>query len=191
MKIALLLAYLLIAAIVVAAVLIEKGVKEAERSFETGYEAHEHLWETVLEGAETDKYDKYAIYASRITQLELGEQFYFSLRENRNSAGALYIIYCDNEETYLYDNGELIWMENLTKTEAIKLNGPLFLLESSAFKNQLGASIGIEIKQPVTQLLYSLQILKLSHPSARDRLGTMKGAADCTCHGSYGVRISS
>ncbi len=231
LKIALLLVYLLVAASVVAAVLIEKRVAEAERSFETGHDAHEYLWETVLEGAETDKYDKYAIYTSRIlavkhpevylqgdalfleqimtasgykevylienihdyesfystsfggppfsfedvefvayevvstpklypenyplfayldrrlfpiattlktweneiTQLELGEQFYFSLRENRDFASALYIIYCDNEETYLYDNGELTWMENLTKTEVIKGNPILIFNEENVW----------------------------------------------------------
>jgi hypothetical protein len=235
LKIALLIVYLLVAASVVATVLIEKGVEEAERSFETGYEAHEYLWETVLEGAETDKYDKYAIYASRIlavkhpeiylqgdnifleqimtsngyqrvysidnihdesfmhtsfggppfsfedvefegyevistaqlypenyplfayldrrlfpvsttlktweneiTQLELGEQFYFSLKENRGSAGALYIIYCDNEETYLYDNGELTQIKNLTKTEVIKGNPVLILNEENVWYPLMG-----------------------------------------------------
>lgn len=66
MKIALFLVYLLVAACFVAAVLMEKGVEEAERSFETGCEAHEYLWEMVLDGAGADKYDKYGIYASRI-----------------------------------------------------------------------------------------------------------------------------
>ncbi|MEA1904745.1 MAG: hypothetical protein U9M97_02545, partial [Candidatus Hadarchaeota archaeon] len=72
-------------------------------------------------------------WENEITQLELGEQFYFSLKENRGSAGALYIIYCDNDETYLYDNSELIWMGNLTKTEVIKGNPILIFNEENVW----------------------------------------------------------
>ncbi len=72
-------------------------------------------------------------WENKITQLELGEQFYFSLKENRGFAGALYIIYCDNGETYLYDNGELIWMKDLTKTEVINGNPVLILNEENVW----------------------------------------------------------
>ena len=72
-------------------------------------------------------------WENEITQLELGEQFYFSLKENRGSAVGLYIIYCDNEETYLYDNGELTWMENLTKTGVIRGNPILIFNEENVW----------------------------------------------------------
>lgn len=72
-------------------------------------------------------------WENEITQLELGAQFYFSLKENRGFAGALYIIYCDNEETYLFDNGELIWMKNLTRTGEIRGNPILILNEENVW----------------------------------------------------------
>lgn len=72
-------------------------------------------------------------WENEITQLELGAQFYFSLKENRGFAGALYIIYCDNEETYLFDNGELTWMKNLTKTGEIRGNPILILNEENVW----------------------------------------------------------
>lgn len=72
-------------------------------------------------------------WENEITQLELGAQFYFSLKENRGFAGALYIIYCDNEETYLFDNGELIWMKNLTRTKEIRGNPILIFNEENVW----------------------------------------------------------
>lgn len=72
-------------------------------------------------------------WENEITQLELAEQFYFSLKENRGAAGGLYVIYCDNEETYLYDNGELTWMKNLTKTGEIRGNPILILNEENVW----------------------------------------------------------
>jgi len=72
-------------------------------------------------------------WENEITQLELGEQFYFSLKENRGSAAGLYIIYCDNEETYVYDNDELTWMENLTKTGVIRGNPILIFNEENVW----------------------------------------------------------
>jgi len=77
-------------------------------------------------------------WENRITQLERGEQFYFSLKENRDSAASLYVIYCDNEETYLYDNGELIWMKNLTKTGEINGNPVLILNEENVWYPLMG-----------------------------------------------------
>jgi hypothetical protein len=215
---------LVIAVSVTVAILV---VKKAE---ETGVAVHESLWKATLDGAKTDKYDKYAIYASRIlavkhpevylqgdaiflkhitshngyqkeylikdvhdvyfyaqdmvgppfsfndvnfenyspvsfteiypenyplfsyldrrllpiastlklwenkiTQLELGEQFYFSLRENRNSTQGLYIIYCGNEETYVYDSGKLTWMRNLTNTNVVSSSPILIFNEENVW----------------------------------------------------------
>ena len=212
-----------------AAVLVVK------KSEETGAAIHESLYRTILDGAKTDKYDVYAIYASRIlavthpevylqgdaiflkhitsndgfqeeylikdvrsnyltsqnivgppfsfsdvnfesysivsctetypenyplfsyldrrllpiastlklwenkiTQLELGEQFYFSLRENRGSAVGLSIIYCDNEETYVCNGGELIWMRNLAKTDTLAGNPILIFNEENVWYPLMG-----------------------------------------------------
>jgi len=67
-----------------------------------------------------------------VTQLELGEQFFFALRENGVSED-LYLIYCDNEETYIYDNGELTWMRNLASVEEIAGNPILVFNENYAW----------------------------------------------------------
>jgi hypothetical protein len=225
--------YLLLAVIATTIVIagslvyLEKKEGMTERSFGSSFEAHQYLWGKTLEGAKSDKYSKYAIYASRIlavkhpeaylrgddlflnyvmttngyeevylirdvqddrfvngifsgppfsfndvefeaynvlsfaqlypenyplfgyldrrlfpisttlktwenkiTQLELAEQLYFSLKENKGTSEGLYVIYCDNEETYVYDNGELIWAKNLEKTHEIMGNPILILNEN-------------------------------------------------------------
>jgi len=73
------------------------------------------------------------LWENKITQLELGEQFYFSLKENRGSAQGLYIIYCDNEETYIYDSGKLTWMRNLAKTNTVAGNPILIFNEENVW----------------------------------------------------------
>lgn len=225
-----LLICLVIAVSVIAAVL--NIIKETE---EAGNAVHERLWKKTLEGTRTDKYDKYAIYASRIlavrhpevylqgdaiflehimshdgyrkayeikdvhdmyfyaqnmvgppfsfndvrfehyelisfaetypenyplfpyldrrllpiastlklwenkiTQLELGGQFYFSLKEKRGSAVGLYIVYCDNEETYVYNSGELTWMGNLEKTNMVAGNPILIFNEENVWYPLMG-----------------------------------------------------
>jgi hypothetical protein len=225
-----LLMCLVIAVSVAVAVLVAKKAKETDLA------VHESLWRTILEGAKTDKSDKYAVYASRIlavthpevylqgdaiflkhitshdgyqkeysikdvhdnyfnaqdmvgppfsfgdvnfenysivsftetypenyplfvyyldrrllpiastlklwenkiTQLDLGEQFYFSLRGNRSSAQDLYIIYCDNEETYVYDSGKLTWMRNLTNTNVVSGNPILIFNEENVWYPLMG-----------------------------------------------------
>jgi hypothetical protein len=219
----------------VIAVSVTVAVLVAKKAEETGIAVHESLWKTILDGAKTDKYDMYAIYASRIlavthpevylqgdeiflnhitshdgyqkeylikdvhdnyfnaqdmvgppfsfgdvnfenyttvfftetypenyplfsyldrrllpiastlklwenkiTQLELGEQFYFSLVENSGSAVGLYIIYCDNEETYVCNGGELTWMRNLAKTDTVAGNPILIFNEENVWYPLMG-----------------------------------------------------
>jgi hypothetical protein len=60
-------------------------------------------------------------------------QFYFALKENRGSNKNLYVIYCGNENAYIYENGELIWAENLGSVNAVTGNPILILNEESVW----------------------------------------------------------
>ena len=61
---------------------------------------------------------------NQLTQLELGVQYYFSMDGIEG-----YIIYCDNENTYLFREGSLFWMKTLESTETIQGNPILILNE--------------------------------------------------------------
>jgi hypothetical protein len=61
---------------------------------------------------------------NQITQLELGIQYYFSSNESER-----YLIYCDNENTYLYGGESLVWMKSGGPVETIQGNPILIFNE--------------------------------------------------------------
>jgi hypothetical protein len=66
---------------------------------------------------------------NELTQLEKAVQLYFKEKEKGVSSSALYLIYCDNENTYLYKNGKLIEMKNLREVNEVEGNPILIFNE--------------------------------------------------------------
>ena len=66
-------------------------------------------------------------FDNRITQLEKAEQLYFKAKHS--GANDLFLLYCDNENAYLYGNGSLIWAENQEKVNSIEGNPVLIFNE--------------------------------------------------------------
>ncbi|MDD4985305.1 MAG: hypothetical protein PHQ43_05875 [Dehalococcoidales bacterium] len=64
----------------------------------------------------------------RVTQLAKAVQYYFVLKEQAPS-DQIYLIYCDNENTYLYHQGDLIFATDLQKAEQIEGNPILIFNE--------------------------------------------------------------
>jgi hypothetical protein len=69
---------------------------------------------------------------AKISQLELAEQYYFSLKETTPTKKT-YIIYCDNENTYVFSDNELTSMTNLKKNEAMEGNPVLIFNEENVW----------------------------------------------------------
>lgn len=104
--------------------------------------------------------DSLKTHDGRITQLEKAEQLYFKAKEE--GATELFLIYCDNENAYLYRDGSLIWARNLEPEATIEGNPILIFNETYVWyplmgrddtqKNQLLRELvelyATEIKQP-------------------------------------------
>ena len=74
-------------------------------------------------------------FDNRVTQLEKAEQLYF--REKEHGAQDLFIIYCGNENSYLYQDGTLISMNN-GEVENIEGNPILIFNEDSVWYPLMG-----------------------------------------------------
>lgn len=96
--------------------------------------------------------------AHEITQLELGVQYYFACKKEN-----MYLIYCDNENTYVY-NDNLIWMKTLEEPEEIEGNPilifneqyvwyPLMERDDSSKDNLLKELVSTYTKEVTTPLL--------------------------------------
>lgn len=66
-------------------------------------------------------------FDSKITQLEKAEQLYFKAKHG--GASDLFLLYCDNENAYLYHNDSLIWAENQEKVTSVEGNPILIFNE--------------------------------------------------------------
>ncbi|MGC1121751.1 MAG: hypothetical protein WBA22_11725 [Candidatus Methanofastidiosia archaeon] len=62
---------------------------------------------------------------NRLTQLEKGVQAYFAARGEKE----MYLLYCDNENTYLYNGDDIIWANTLEPAEQIDGNPILIFNE--------------------------------------------------------------
>jgi hypothetical protein len=62
---------------------------------------------------------------NRLTQLEKGVQAYFAERGEKE----MYLLYCDNENTYLYSDDDIIWADTLEPVEEIDGNPILIFNE--------------------------------------------------------------
>lgn len=70
---------------------------------------------------------------NQITQLELGIQHYFSTDDPHS-----YLIYCDNENTYLFTEGSLLWMNSQELTDTIQGNPILIFNEHHVWYPLMG-----------------------------------------------------
>ena len=75
---------------------------------------------------------------NRVTQLAKAEQHYFALKESGATADLMYLIYCDNENAYLYHQGALISALDLEETERIEGNPILVFNESNVWYPLMG-----------------------------------------------------
>jgi hypothetical protein len=98
---------------------------KAEGLYPSGYPFLPYLDRRLLPIASTLK-----LAHNSLTELELAEQCYFSLRE-KSKASDPYIIYCDDESAYVYDDarGRLIRMGDLKGDEAPAGN-PILIFNS-------------------------------------------------------------
>jgi len=64
-------------------------------------------------------------FDDRITQLEKSEQLYFKARHS--GASDLFLIYCDNENAYLYRDGSVVSAENQEKATNIIQGNPILI----------------------------------------------------------------
>jgi len=67
-----------------------------------------------------------------VTQIERSVWYYFE-RKKTGGLADLFLIYCHNENTYLYCKGELIWMKNLQKVDNIDGNPILVFNEETVW----------------------------------------------------------
>jgi hypothetical protein len=54
-----------------------------------------------------------------LTQLELAEQYYFKLNETLTDGSRVFIIYCANDESYIYNSGQLTSMNGLKSVSSV------------------------------------------------------------------------
>jgi len=66
-------------------------------------------------------------FDSKITQLEKAERLYFEAKHG--GASDLFLLYCDNENAYLYQDGSLIWAESQEKVTSVEGNPVLIFNE--------------------------------------------------------------
>ncbi len=64
-----------------------------------------------------------------ITQIEKGVQLYFFLIENGETPENLYLVYCNNGNTYLIQNYQLIWVKNIQNVDSVQGNPILIFNE--------------------------------------------------------------
>lgn len=57
---------------------------------------------------------------NKITSLEKAEQYYFKLKENGYEIDTIYLLYCENGNSYIYKDGELIDAFDLSPSEGVK-----------------------------------------------------------------------
>jgi len=75
---------------------------------------------------------------NRLNQLEKVEQYYFVLKEKGTAPDQLYLVYCDNENAYLYDRGNLIEAEDLENVVQVEGNPILVFNEESVWYPLMG-----------------------------------------------------
>jgi hypothetical protein len=97
----------------------EYRIIEFQAYYPEGYPVFPFLDRRVLPVASTLKPAE-----NQLTQLELGVQYYFST----GRIGS-YLIYCDNENTYLFSEGSLFWMKTLEPVGTIQGNPILIFNE--------------------------------------------------------------
>jgi hypothetical protein len=73
-----------------------------------------------------------------ITQVDMASAYYAMLRQNNAEAHTMYIIYCDNENSYVYHEGQIMFMKNLQSVESIQGNPILIFNENHAWFPLLG-----------------------------------------------------
>ena len=73
-----------------------------------------------------------------VTQLAKIQQYYSAPKENGVAPDQMYIIYCDNENSYLYHGGDVIWAENLDTTAHIEGNPILVFNEQNVWYPWMG-----------------------------------------------------
>ncbi|MCK4581110.1 MAG: hypothetical protein KAU10_07145, partial [Dehalococcoidia bacterium] len=75
---------------------------------------------------------------NRLTQLGKVEQYYFALKEKGTAPDHLYLVYCDNGNAYLYDQGNLIEAKDLEKVGQVEGNPILVFNEESVWYPLMG-----------------------------------------------------
>ncbi|MCK4222457.1 MAG: hypothetical protein KAX25_06240, partial [Dehalococcoidia bacterium] len=75
---------------------------------------------------------------NRLTQLEKAEQHYFALKEEGTALDQLYLIYCDNDNAYLYNQGSLLAARDLKKVDQIEGNPILVFNEKNVWYPLMG-----------------------------------------------------
>lgn len=80
-----------------------------------------------------------------ITELELAEQYYFSLK--RRGYDKLYVLYCDDESAYIYAYGKLTGMSDLKEREGLSGNPILIFNQESVWYPLMGRDD--RVKDPV------------------------------------------
>jgi len=101
----------------------------------------------------------------RLTQLEKVEQYYFALKEKGATPDQLYLVYCDNENAYLYDQGKLIGAKDLGKVDQIEGNPILVFNEKCVWYPLMGRDDtpkDATLKQIVDKYATNVVIPKLS-----------------------------
>jgi hypothetical protein len=71
-----------------------------------------------------------------LTQLEKGVQMYFSSKNEENKE--MYLIYCDNENTYLFCDGDIVWMKTAESVETVEGNPVLIFNEQYVWYPLMG-----------------------------------------------------
>ena len=107
---------------------------------------------------------------NRLNQLEKAEQYYFVLKEHGVASNQLYLVYCDNENAYLYDRGNLIGARDLESVSQVEGNPILIFNEESAWYPLMGrddASNDAILKQVVDKYATEVTTPELSDFEAR------------------------
>jgi hypothetical protein len=102
---------------------------------------------------------------SRLNQLEKVEQYYFVLRKQGVAPDQLYLVYCDNENAYLYDRGNLIRASDLERVSQAEGNPILIFNEKNVWYPLMGrddAQKDTTLKQVVDTYATGVTVPKLT-----------------------------
>jgi len=75
---------------------------------------------------------------NKITSLEKAEQYYFKLKENGYEIDNIYLLYCENGNSYVYRDGEFIDADDLLPAEGVEGNLVLVFNENNVWYPLMG-----------------------------------------------------